>query len=269
MKAEARYLEPIQSMEEKSSPKPDIFLSVIISAFNEQDQIDDTLNIVKDYLQNQVFNSEIMIVDGGNYDRTTEVIKKPGRYVYEFKEQRSSRVKRSIETLGQGFSLSRSILRTRGKYILCTDEELSVPIFEVEKMWPHVQAGIDVVLAFPKDGIKEPFPPFAGRKLGRHAVKTLAWFTSIMGTRCRQCKFKLFRREAARCIARAQKLYGRSFDIEQLYLAWAMGFSIKEVPVEWCPPQRVRANRQNDPGDSVRLLADVLRVLYTHWDLKR
>jgi len=147
MKAEARYSEAVQPLKEENSPNPDIFLSVVIPAhdeydehdkhndyddYDEQNLIDDTVSTVKDYLQAQDFNSEIIIVGEGNYDRTTEVIKGPGRYVYDFKEQRSSRVKRDIENLGLGFSIARSILRTRGKYILCTDENLSTPIWEVE-----------------------------------------------------------------------------------------------------------------------------------------
>jgi len=252
MRAEARYLEPIQPLEEESSPNPDIFLSVVIPVSTEQDRIDDTLSTVKDYLQTQDFNSEIIIVDDGNYDRTMEIIKSLGRYVYEFKEQRSTRIKMSIKNLGQGFSIARSILRTRGKYILCMDEDLSTPISEVEKLWPHVLSGADIVLTFPKIQTAQIHQPLK-EKLMEYAVRAMARLTAINGIRYairyRQCKFKLLEQESAKSIARAQKLYNGSFEIEQLYLAHALGFSIKEVPVEWHPPKQNKADSLN--GDAL------------------
>jgi dolichyl-phosphate beta-glucosyltransferase len=263
MRAEARYLEPIQPLEEENSPKPDIFLSVVIPVSTEGDRIDDTLSTVNDYLQTQDFNSEIIIVDDGNYDRTMEIIKSLGRYVYEFKEQRSTRIKMSIKNLGQGFSIARSILRTRGKYILCMDEDLSTPISEVEKLWPHVLSGADIVLTFPKIQTAQIHQPLK-EKLMEYAVRAMARLTAINGIRYRQCKFKLLEQESAKSIARAQKLYNGSFEIEQLYLAHALGFSIKEVPVEWHPPKQNKADSQN--GDAMN--GDNRKAGSQNWDLR-
>ncbi|MCL6584198.1 MAG: glycosyltransferase [bacterium] len=306
MKAEANYQEPAQSLEEENPPNPNIFLSVIVSISREQNQIDETLDLIKDYLQTQRFNSEILVVDRGNYDQTTEVITDPGRYIYEFKEQRSTRVKRNIEHLGQGFSLSRSLLRTRGRYILCTDEEMSVPIAEVEKMLPYAQAGADLVLGLPmgwgedrQNGNQQSSQQSVFTKVWRRGLginypddKSATWFAALMGIRYRGCLLKLFRRDAARCIAGAQKLYGRSFDLEQLYLAWALGFSIRKVRVE-CRPQpgsrvhceepgrdesrssprqkgRVASARgQIGLGNPLHLLIDALKIIYTHRNLRR
>ncbi|MEW5802994.1 MAG: glycosyltransferase [bacterium] len=265
MKAEARHLEPIQPLREENSPDPDIFLSVVIPAFHEQDRIDDTLSAVKDYLQIQEFNSEIMVVDGGNYDRTTEIIKSLGRYIYDFKEQRSTMVARSIRNLGQGFSLARSILKARGKYILCTDEDLSTPISEIEKLWPHVRNGTDIVLTFPKSRTVQMSRSLKG-KCVEYAVRAIARLMAIRGIQYRQCTFKLLDQDSAKSIARAQKIYNSSFDIEQLYLAHALGFSIKEVPVEWRPPER---NKVSSPNDPVRLLLDIFEILYVHRGVKR
>jgi len=280
MRAEARYLEQIQPLEEENSPNPDIFLSVVIPVSTEQERIDDTLGTVKDYLQTQDFNSEIIIVDDGNYDRTTEIIKSLGRYVYDFKEQRSTRVNRRIKTLGQGFSIARSILRTRGKYILCTDEDLSTPISEVEKLWSHVLSGADIVLTSPQlrpAQIRQPMK----EKLMEYTVRAMARLSSINGIQYRQCKFKLLAQDSAKSIARAQKLYNGSFEIEQLYLARALGFSIKVVPVEWHLPEKNKAGSQNvnsrngnsgngnDRNNPMRLFLDILEIHYIHRDLKR
>lgn len=264
MKTDTQCLKPTpRPKKEKNSP--DIFLSVIISAFDERDRIDDTLGIVKNYLQSRDFSSEIIIADESSYDSTTEIIKSLDGYVYEFKEQRSTRVKRKIEHLGQGFSMARSVLRTRGKYILWTDEDLSTPISEVEKMWPHLNNGVDVVIAFPKIQLAQRSCVRWGN-LMEWAIKPLVQLINVAGGQYRPCSFKLFEQKSARRIAKAQKLYGRGFDIEQLYLAQTMGFTIKEIPVEWRPVDESKARSLND---SIHLLFDIIRILYVHRGLRR
>jgi len=51
------------------------YLSIIIPAYNEQSRIADSLYKVKDYLSQQPYRSEIIVVDDGSRDLTTEVVK--------------------------------------------------------------------------------------------------------------------------------------------------------------------------------------------------
>ena len=51
-----------------------MFLSVVIPAFNEEKRIKRTLLKINEYLSNQKYDYEIIIVDDGSEDKTREVV---------------------------------------------------------------------------------------------------------------------------------------------------------------------------------------------------
>src|SRR5438552_3468687 len=73
-----------------------------------------------------------------------------------------------------------------------------------------------------------------------------------------QCGFKIFHREAAqKLFTKIDKIHSgfrrlgsssvsAGFDVELLYLAELMGYSIKEVPVRWLYVETRRVNPIND-----------------------
>jgi hypothetical protein len=75
----------------------------------------------------------------------------------------------------------------------------------------------------------------------------------------------MFRRRAARDVLALQRLEGWAFDVEVLYLARRLGYSIVEVPVEW-----------HESGDSrlgffspFRMALDLLKVRRLHRHLRK
>ena len=88
-----------------------------------------------------------------------------------------------------------------------------------------------------------------------------------------QCGFKAFRREVTQKIFKRLQLYGdmrtvsgsmvsAGFDIEVLYLAKKLGYTIKEVPVEW---HYVETRRVNPLKDSWQGFLDILRIRLNAW----
>ena len=63
--------------------------------------------------------------------------------------------------------------------------------------------------------------------------RTLVHVLVLKGIHDTQCGFKMFRSKAAREVLALQRLEGWAFDVEVLYLARRLGYSIVEVPVEW------------------------------------
>ncbi len=117
------------------------YLSVVIPAYNEQERIADTLYTVKEFLDGQPYKSEIIVVDDGSRDWTTEVVKTVDIYSQEMKDQNVSAIMENVKNVGKGFSVARGMLRARGEYVLFSDADLSTPIEEVNKLLPVLRGG--------------------------------------------------------------------------------------------------------------------------------
>ena len=58
----------------KRSQKP--FLSIVIPAYNEEQRLFDTLEKINNYLSQQKYEYEIIVVDDGSTDETVSKVKK-------------------------------------------------------------------------------------------------------------------------------------------------------------------------------------------------
>lgn len=237
------------------------YLSVIIPAFNEQSRIADSLYAIKDYLSEQPYRSEMIVVDDGSNDLTTEIVKFIDIYGKEINEHDEGTLMENLKNVGKGYSIARGMMRASGEIILFTDADLSTPISEIEKLLPEFDAGYDVVIGSRnmEDSIveKKPWYRDAMSLLFNTAVRLL----SVNGINDTQCGFKAYRREIAHRIAMRQRIYGFGFDVEHLYIAKKSGFKIKEVAVEW----KHKEGSTVDPlRDSITMFLDLVRIRWIH-----
>jgi dolichyl-phosphate beta-glucosyltransferase len=243
----------------------DIYLSVIIPAYNEQERIADSLYRVKAYLSAQAYRSEIIVVDDGSADLTTEVVKTIDIYGKEIHEQAPGELMENIKNVGKGFSIARGLLKARGQIVLFTDADLSTPIEEVEKLLPHFESGNAIVIGSRKaaDSIVESKPLL--RRIMSKTLNLFVQFLTVPGIQDTQCGFKAYRRETAHRLAILQRIYGFAFDMEHLYIARRLGLTIKEVGVRWvhCEGSKVHPVR-----DSYRMFRDMLKIRFIHRKLR-
>jgi dolichyl-phosphate beta-glucosyltransferase len=246
-----------------SSATP-VYLSVIIPAYNEEERIADSLYCVKDFLYTRPYHSEIIVVDDGSRDLTTEIVRFIDIYGEEIREQEAGSLMENVKNVGKGFSIARGILRARGEIILTSDTDLSTPIEEVEKLLPYFSQGYSVVVGsrnLPESEVEaKPLRRQFLSRIFNFCVQTLV----IKGVSDTQCGFKAYRRDAAHRIAMLQRVYGFGYDVEHLYLAQKLGYAIKEVPVKW----RHQEGSKVDPfKDSVKMLRDLVRIRLMHRSL--
>ena len=244
---------------------PEIFLSVIIPAYNEQERIADSLYIIKDYLSTQNYRSEIIVVDDGSSDLTMEIVKFIDIYGREIKEQDEGTLLENIKNVGKGFSVARGMIKARGKVVLFSDADLSTPIEEVEKLLPYIDQGYSVVIGSRglADSIveKKPFH----RQIISNTLNIIVKLFAVSGIQDTQCGFKLYTRDAAQRIALLQRVYGFAFDIEHLYIARKLGLKIKEVPVKW---DHKEGSKVDLVKESIRMILDMIKIRYLHRNLK-
>lgn len=234
----------------------DIFLSVIVPAYNEENRIQRTLKRFHEYLSLQPFSYEIVVVNDGSKDRTAEVVE-----LMRMEITNLDLIDRKINK-GKGFSVREGMLRAQGKIKLFADADNATDISHFDKMRPLFDRGYDMVICSrdPKDaiGAKQAVPqPWHKRLLGNLGnlyIQKLA----VKGIWDTQCGFKAFRDYASEKIFSMTKTDGWMFDVEVLAYARKLNFKIGIIPANWI----------NDPATHVKL-SSYLKSLYEVFKISR
>lgn len=202
-----------------------IKLSVIIPARNEEKRIANTLSATLDYLKKQKYFWEIIVVDNNSNDRTAEIVKESGR------SNQNLRLIESSDNRGKGAAVQRGIFESGGEYAMFMDADNATPITEIEKFWPYLEQGIQVVIGDRYlDSAKKAKQPFIRTILSRGSNLLIQ---IILGHRFHdtQAGFKAFNTEAAKKMFSKLTIFGWAFDMEMLAIAVKMKYKIKAVPI--------------------------------------
>jgi len=222
----------------------EVFLSVVVPAFNEEKRIKGTLDRIIRYLATKDFRSEIIVVDDGSRDGTIAAVKS-----VEEANDFPVLILRNNRNMGKGYTVKKGVLGSVGRYILFSDADMSTPIDEFDKMQPLLEENYDVVIgsrALMDSDIKKRQAWYRERmgKMFNFLVRILV-FKGIKDT---QCGFKAFKGEVARRIFSKITINRFGFDVELLYLARKLDLRIIEVPIVWI----------NSPASRVRCVSDSL-----------
>lgn len=245
----------------------DIFLSVVIPAYNEESRLPASLEKVWSFLESQPYTSEIIVVDDGSADGTIETVE---RMVGERESDPTKCRFRLIknEHRGKGYTVRTGMLAGLGEYVLFSDADLSTPIEETVKLLETFEQGVEVAVGSREGHGARRFDEPAYRHIMGRVFNFLVRTITSSRLKDTQCGFKAFTREAARDLFSHVQLYGEKsaqvkgamvtgFDVEVLFLASKKGYNIKEVPVQW---YRVEGSKVSPIKDSVRMFGDILKV---------
>lgn len=239
------------------TPLVPVYLSVVIPAYNEERRIRPTLARIAEYLDAQGYRSEVIVVDDGSKDGTADAVRQHAGC------RPNVRLLQCGVNGGKGYAVQQGMLRARGEYLLFSDADLSTPIEEVEKLFPWMQSGFDVVIG--SRGLSGSDIRIHQPWYREHMGKVFNGFVRMLvlgGIRDTQCGFKLFRRSVAHEIFPRQQLDGFCFDVELLWLARKFGFRIKEVPIVWYNEEQ---SRVHPVKDARRMLMDLIRIRIRDW----
>ena len=231
-----------------------VHLTVVIPAFDEVARIGPTLEQVRRYLQEQSFDSEVVVVVDGGRDGTLALVRAATT------DWPTLRVLDNGANRGKGYSVRRGMLTARGRYLLFSDADLSTPIAEVERLITALEAGADIAigsraLAGSDVRVRQSWWRQSMGRIFNHIVQLVA----VPGIRDTQCGFKCFRRDVARRIFARQRTTRFSFDVELLWIARKLDYRVVEVPVTWVNDP---SSRVHPVSDSLRMLVDLARLRY-------
>jgi dolichyl-phosphate beta-glucosyltransferase len=229
----------------------DIYLSIIIPAFNEADRIEATLDRLTTYLDKQPYKSEVLVIVDGSTDQSISRVSRSALW-RQYIQLLDNRVNR-----GKGYAVRHGMLTARGQYLLSCDADLSTPIEQVARLLKALDEGYDVAIGsrrLRESEIKVP-QPWWRVSMGR-VFNRLVQALLLKGIQDSQCGFKCFKRDVALAIFPRQRIEEFCFDVEVLWIARKLGYKIAEVPVVWIR-QPVKGRSL---AEALRMLVDLFRI---------
>jgi len=226
-------------------------LSIVIPSFNEDLRLPTTLREISSYIRSSRRETEVIVVDDGSTDRTSDVAN-------SFRgEIQRLRVVANNKNRGKGYSVRHGMMEARGRVVLFTDADLSAPIAEADKLLAAL-ADHDVAIgsrAMDRSLIsvrQSLFREYAGI-IFNFIVRAILRLPFVDT----QCGFKAFRRERCRVIFEQQRIERFGFDPEILYLARHHGLSSAEIPVRWAHSPATKVSMWRD---SIQMFLDVFVI---------
>jgi len=236
-------------------------LSVVIPSYNEMANLQKgTLEKVKNYLERQKYQYEIIVVDDGSDDGSREFVKK---YI---KDHPSVKVIENHHS-GKAGAVTTGMLAAKNDYVLFADMDQATPIEELEKFLPLLNKGYDVVIG--SRSSRRKGAPLSRQIMSKAAILLRSIIIGLPLIKDTQCGFKIFSKKAVQDIFPKIKsihnnfksIKGSSvtsgFDVELLYIASLYGYKIKEIPVDWL---YVETRRVSPLKDSIDGVIDLLQI---------
>ena len=236
------------------SPKT-CFLSIVIPAYNEEKRLPDSLPKIINFVQQQDYETEVIVVDDGSTDRTADVVR-------EFQKDAPFLSLSQVEHGGKGHAVKAGMLQAKGEYLFLCDSDLSMPIEEVSKFLPPMLDTYDVAIASREiKGARRYDEPSYRHLMGR-VFNLIVSLLAVHGIQDTQAGFKCFGRKAAQQLFPLQTIKGWGFDVEILFIAQRKHLQIVEVPINWYYKNR---SQVRPIQDTYNMLREVLKVRLNGW----
>lgn len=246
-----------------------MYLSVIIPAYNESDNFNrGALDVVVSYLKEKDFSWELILVNDGSSDDTSQLL-------HSFSKKHKNVKVIDNPHQGKAATVITGALAAEGDIVLFSDMDQATPINEFDKFIPLFKNN-QVVIGSRKDRAGAPvFRQVLA--LGMVVFRTLLLRLPYKDT---QCGFKAFTKPAAqRIFPIMNKVHpakvidgpavNAGFDVELLYLARKFGFKVGQVSVAWRYQESRRVSFIKDAFSSIQELFLVRwRSLNNSYDLK-
>lgn len=236
--------------------------SIVIPAYEESKKIGLDIEAAAEFLAGNDLVGEIIIVDDGSSDGTSEAAKEAeGRLPTGV----SLEVIRYEPHRGKGCAVRTGMKRTTGDYVMFADSGCCVP-------YGNALLGLEML----KEGNCDL--AHGSRKLveseiqqGQHWYRKVAarLFRCVLnkmlkmppGITDSQCGFKVYRGDVARGLYGLCTTDGFMFDVEIILLAQKAGYRIKEFPVEWICDLDSRLSLMRTPWPVIAELIAIKREL--------
>lgn len=229
-------------------------LSVIIPAYNEAKRLGGNFSAVISYLNEHFPNFELIIVDDGSQDNTSQLIAKfiAGKSKVQLISYQPNR--------GKGYAVRTGVLASHGEIVLFMDADLSTPLLEIPRILKRLKDADIVIGSRGTANSKIETPPPFYRKHASFIFDQIKFaMVGLRDYKDTQCGFKAFRGPVARSLFAKSQIDRFMFDVEILYMAQKSHLKIQEMPVTWA----------DMPDSTVRFWEGVVNMFRDLWRIKQ
>lgn len=227
----------------------DIYVSLVVPAYNEAAIIENTIAQLLEYLDRGFSQYELIISDDGSTDNTKNLVESIAnphlRCVGHFPNR------------GKGCAVREGVLTAKGKVVVYTDADLAYGTVAIGRLVEKLlEDRTDIAIGSRKlhpDGYAD-YPPI--RLL---ASRCFSLVTGIFAgfSYDTQCGLKAFTLKAAREIFSRCETDGFAFDFELMMLAQRLGCSVTQLPVSIV---NHRESKVNVLRDSIKMMGDLIKI---------
>lgn len=219
-------------------------LSIIIGSYNSHFALNKNLPILINYLNNQSFDSEVIVVDDGSTDN--------GATKHLVDQMNCTYIKNDVN-MGKGSAIRKGMLTANGQYCIFTDADIPYDTNVIDLMIRYLsEKDYDMVVG---DRTLEGGGYFTQvKKIRSVASRFFSWVVGAFiaaGMFDTQCGIKGFKQESAKDLFSVSRINGFAFDVEVFYIALKRNYEIKKVPVKL----------RSQDGTSVNILKHSIRMI--------
>jgi glycosyltransferase involved in cell wall biosynthesis len=232
-----------------------VSLSIVMPAYNERDRLGASVEAALAYLSTQEFSSELIVVDDGSSDNTSQVAQSAAASFPSV----TCQVIRYEKNRGKGFAVRTGLLAAAGEIALFSDADLSTPIDELHKLIEPIRDGsFDVAFgsrALDRSliGTHQPWRREQGGRVMNLVIRTI----SGLPFADTQCGFKAFRMARFRPLLDVMTVDRFGFDVEFLFVANHHGLKLAEIPVRW---NDVAGSKVSVVRDTRRMISELNQI---------
>jgi glycosyltransferase involved in cell wall biosynthesis len=225
--------------------QPSVDISIVIPVYNEEENIQHLLPLLKEALEALQKTYEIIFVDDGSADGTAELIQEAAH------DDSTIKLITLRRNFGQTAAMSAGFDAAEGRIIIPMDGDMQNDPRDIARLLEKIDEGFDVVSGWRKDR----HDTFLNRRLPSMLANKLISLTTNVHLHDYGCTLKAYRRE----VLDGVRLYGEMHRFIPALASW-MGVRVTEIPVTHHP--RTRGTSKYGISRTVRVILDLMTVKF-------
>jgi len=235
-------------------------LSIIFPVFNEELRLKLSFNHIKSFIKKKRdFKTEIIFANDGSTDNSLNLI---NEFINSSKQQKKIKFKivNLKRNLGKGGALKLSVIKADYQWVLTTDIDMSVSLFQVtdwlkKKLIKNNQFVYFGSRTHKKSLVKKKFL----RNILGNIMRFIASTLLNIKIKDTQCGYKLYKKNVAKMVFSKLANYGFDHDLEIVLILHSKKISINELPVKWTHKSNSRLNILLDP---IKMLIGIMKIRF-------